>query len=526
MITIAEYKSKYPLYADMSDKEVADLLHEKFYKDVPRDQFYKEHGVEVPRETAPKENSFGQKLWNIAGSGLAGAAEFGQGIHNAPRNLANAIYTPAANYTPNPTNIDFQNEFGVKNPGTFSNLIKQGVQYAPYAMSGGLGALRQGLSGLVSGLTQSENPLTAAPAEALTGALGGGILKALSKGPGALDFMRPGKQAQSILKELGAGRTPDQNIESMIGDVNTKRLEKKIESKALYGPVFNEAGKYNIYGAPLALAEKQAKPVSFRLAGEEMKPDSKLAGRLGLTKAPIEPVKGSAYEALPKDVFEDIDRPIKKMHDAFVKDPTLNNAHEFQSQLGYEIRKLQKSDDKGMLDQLGRNSLSKYKEIQEALQFDADKFLENKFPHLKNRYKEATEHYATEYMPHKRLKSVYNAGIGNPVTKASFINSFKDTALNSDAEKVIEDLGQKFRNKILHQKLFQGGNKINANKLIENFDNLHEQGFYSHVSPRLESQIQNLRKARLAKRIGTGIGAGSTLAVFPGIRHKVGAFIP
>lgn len=44
---ISDFKAQYPAYQDMSDQELADALHEKFYSDIPKDQFYKDVGLEV-----------------------------------------------------------------------------------------------------------------------------------------------------------------------------------------------------------------------------------------------------------------------------------------------------------------------------------------------------------------------------------------------------------------------------------------------------------------------------------------------
>jgi hypothetical protein len=45
MATLAEVRSQYPQYNDMPDKALADALHQKFYADIPKDQFYKQVGL-------------------------------------------------------------------------------------------------------------------------------------------------------------------------------------------------------------------------------------------------------------------------------------------------------------------------------------------------------------------------------------------------------------------------------------------------------------------------------------------------
>ncbi len=45
MATIAEIRQQYPQYQDMSDQQIAEGLHKKFYNDMPRDQFFAKIGV-------------------------------------------------------------------------------------------------------------------------------------------------------------------------------------------------------------------------------------------------------------------------------------------------------------------------------------------------------------------------------------------------------------------------------------------------------------------------------------------------
>ena len=42
MATLAEFRTKYPQYNDMPDVELADSLHQKFYLDIPRPQFFRQ----------------------------------------------------------------------------------------------------------------------------------------------------------------------------------------------------------------------------------------------------------------------------------------------------------------------------------------------------------------------------------------------------------------------------------------------------------------------------------------------------
>lgn len=45
MATIAEIRQKYPQYSDLSDTQLADAFHSKFYSDIPKEQFYATLGI-------------------------------------------------------------------------------------------------------------------------------------------------------------------------------------------------------------------------------------------------------------------------------------------------------------------------------------------------------------------------------------------------------------------------------------------------------------------------------------------------
>ena len=61
MATIAEIRTKYPQYADMSDAALADALHKKFYADMPRADFDARVGLKpaAPSEVpGPRQRGF------------------------------------------------------------------------------------------------------------------------------------------------------------------------------------------------------------------------------------------------------------------------------------------------------------------------------------------------------------------------------------------------------------------------------------------------------------------------------------
>lgn len=72
MPTIEEVRSKFPQYGDMSDGQLADALHTKFYSDMPRDEFNQKIGLEPP-----KERSVSNMVGNLADQALRGVPVLG-----------------------------------------------------------------------------------------------------------------------------------------------------------------------------------------------------------------------------------------------------------------------------------------------------------------------------------------------------------------------------------------------------------------------------------------------------------------
>ena len=61
-MNISTIREKYPQYNDLSDKQLVDALHKKFYKDIPINQFYEKVGliqsISIAEEPQHKEITF------------------------------------------------------------------------------------------------------------------------------------------------------------------------------------------------------------------------------------------------------------------------------------------------------------------------------------------------------------------------------------------------------------------------------------------------------------------------------------
>lgn len=92
--TIAEVRSKYPEYNDLSDEQLGQLLHKKYYSDIPYDDFAQKAGIAAKQSPmtheAPKPNPAKGLFQNIGAEALGGFSDLDQMLRT-PLPLGQAI---------------------------------------------------------------------------------------------------------------------------------------------------------------------------------------------------------------------------------------------------------------------------------------------------------------------------------------------------------------------------------------------------------------------------------------------------
>lgn len=71
MATIAEIRQQYPQYSDMTDTQLADAFHSKFYSDIPKEQFYSTLGIKTAEQPTAQQTPGAMELMFGAGSPIA-----------------------------------------------------------------------------------------------------------------------------------------------------------------------------------------------------------------------------------------------------------------------------------------------------------------------------------------------------------------------------------------------------------------------------------------------------------------------
>jgi hypothetical protein len=241
-ISLNDFRQKYPDYNDLSDQELADKLHDKFYSDIPKDDFYQRIGLNNTNANTQGASSIQDALNKsnyITGENrtpfdtvrdfsqglLSGAAKGGEllnkGLMHIPgaQQLASSIHNrffPNTNVSDEDVN-NLINKVGSPNPSIGGNIVKGVASYLPYAQAGGPGLLGETLAGAGFGAA------TASPGQDLENeATKGALINALTHGAfQGLNKLRPSNLFRGNLspEELKANMQAAGNTATNLGDV-------------------------------------------------------------------------------------------------------------------------------------------------------------------------------------------------------------------------------------------------------------------------------------------------------------------
>jgi hypothetical protein len=90
MPTISEVRSQYPQYADLSDEQLAKGLHQKYYSDLPFEEFSAKIGLQAPKQPAPADPSLYNQGDELGKMLLRGARTGARATGLAGRTILNA----------------------------------------------------------------------------------------------------------------------------------------------------------------------------------------------------------------------------------------------------------------------------------------------------------------------------------------------------------------------------------------------------------------------------------------------------
>jgi hypothetical protein len=229
----------------------------------------------------------------------------------------------------------------------------------------------------------------------------------------------------------------------------------------------------------------------------------------------------SDYAKIPADNFEKYDIDLNDMHNKYLRNPTIANAHELQSQLGTEIRALNNIDSARNLDMAGRNTRKIYNKSRDALKSDIKNTLDSKKEGLGTAYDHAAHHWYENVSPFSASKKLSEISKGKITTPGDLTTLFKNP--EHGLSQIADLLGDNTKNKIVYSALGKSGAKKSADSLLSNFDRLDEKGLSNYITDELKSNMEGLSKHsdkfKMYKKAGK-MGLGSLLGA--GLGHASG----
>lgn len=327
-------------------------------------------------------------------------------------------------------------------------------------------------TGVYGAATNPSDPTTGA-AEGVGMSVGGDLIPGAASLIGkAAPYIRPQQYAEQMMNTLGGGKSLEDNAQSLAQDIQNAYQQRKWEASALYSPIFDSLGNNSIYD--------------------------------GLNPAL------NSYPNVGNSILQDItkDRNINALHQEFAANPTLQNAHNLQSQLGTSIRKLQANDNRGNLSVADRGVLQAQQTAQGAVQNDINTFLTSKNPQLANQYNIANQNYAANVVPYIENPKIASIAKGDVTNPRNIATIFKNP--EPETQQVVNDIGEPANQKILYSQLGKLQSNLTPERLQQGFAGLDKAGLSSYMTPNLSDQL-NMLSTRINNRNYAQSGAGLLL---------------
>lgn len=416
------------------------------------------------------------------------------------------------------------------------------------------GIARRALGVGAYGVATNPNERLMGGAEGVGGSLIGEALPyGLGKIGQAAQYFMPTTYMQKIIQGLGGGKTLEDATKAVIGGVKDAYDNREAIASNRYNPILNSVGDkkiYNeitpqdssIYGSPITnykVISKSYSPIQRKIdnsndsiwgsnAFNENKQDSlndndpyifgspsdKNISSYTSSNMPTENKYNGSYPNLSENIFDSLKGGLNDLHNKFLDNPTFQNAHDLQSQLGTNIRKLEGG--KISPDAATQDRIYDYKTARAALKNDMNSFLEQESPHLAEMNSNASDDFYKNVAPYRADPNIYGMANGDieNITPQSLGSVF--SAPGSNLNKVVGDLPQDAINNMLYTRLGQRVVSKNPESFINSVTDLDKQGLGSYISPDLENQISSLKNRMMAKNalqgtLGAVLGAKSTL---------------
>jgi len=310
------------------------------------------------------------------------------------------------------------------------------------------------------------------------GAKGLGFLKGAGKfirpklvAKGIVENLPKVKSAESILNELGSGRSLNENVQNIAAKIKKAGTTKLKESGERFEDINKRAGVGSLY------------------------PEGK-------------PVLKNSYTALEKwkrPPMMHYPDTLKDAHEDFMDIPTFDKAHKLQSTLGSTANRTLKNPESNMQQ---RDIADRFLMAQDRLLNDMHLHLNKVDPsrQLSTEYDAARNLHASDVIPYKDSKQIREIVKGKVQNPRNLTTIFKNP--ESNTLKIVKDIGSEAPDQIIYNELRATvGKNPTAEKLIKAYSGLEKKGLKSYDSPKLEQQMENLKQTHaqeeFLKQIGT-----------------------
>ena len=387
MLTIEEIRKRYPQYKDISDEKLLEGFHKKFYSNIPREEFFSKFNMgQQPQQQ--KQGWIRGNLEDIISQARKHAeniADLGTGFKGGVEKLTHGVMRPIAEH---PWMLESVHRgFGpmvernaqelqaaqqrspfATGAGNLAGMI--GVRAPAYALSGGsipalgaIGAAYGGASLPEDGESRLDNARNEALAEMLlpaglktAGKVASTAVKASQKAVPAVakavkNPSKAYKEAVEGTKEYVKGFSGERNVNKILAD----KAAAKAKYKGEYGDIFKTAEEAGI--------KKVAKP-----------------------------------NIKTNDFFKNSQREYNQSLSDFLKNPTLENAHWAQSDLGKYTDKMAKSPNPLPYEQI--KALNQALDVRNKLKEEIVTSL-NKNKGLGAKYHAISEGYKKDVIPYE-----------------------------------------------------------------------------------------------------------------------------
>lgn len=569
---------------EMSREDIKSVLRKKF----PAPQSAQQPQIQDQQQSNPEMDKFKQATG--IGNGrtpFSTLQDIGAGVGRGAQNIASLLgeagqslaglatggYAPQVNIREEmglgkERPVDLGNVLASKNPNPFAVGLGQ---YAPAIIAGGASLPGQALSGGLYGATQApEGERLKEGLEQGLGTYGLGKLAQLApKGyeaaKNALSFLRPGKNAESFIQNLG-GKVPgtEQRIPS---DVNARRIAETLQTsvenqKASALPhkekVLSEIGKTNISELPKFQIEKVSKlfePESGEVNNSQItslknainayrKDDNfekfvNKSEKIFKTELPEEKFdelenmissKKTKYES-NTDVFNDYDKRLKNVHSEFMKDKSLSNADRLIKELNERIFSYKDLQSVRNLPPSDYEKLKDFESVKKDLIHDMNSHMESQSPELKKEYQTYREKWAKNVEPYNSDTTLRKISQGQTqgITPSELKNVFSHPT--KEVKKILGDLPDETKNHIIFNELTNLKTR-DAKGLVNALHSLEQHEGYSElITPEMKEIKDKLSKQlklqKIAKVTGMGtLALGSLGGLGYGLNKLKNAFTP